>query len=241
MKYIKVFLFLLFVSFNSIITFRCGADSIKKEPHKKKVDKKKEKRGLSNDFTPMKYFVDYTYLNNQMSDKPTQLDYIKSILDKVFNYLSTIFSVNHYDVLLEDIEISLYCQIPQYDSNSVNALLTNDLLIFPMITELEDDVLAQAYSCLDDEDSLMPLIGVIEINQNIVPDKMDYNYYLQTIFFHEIFHILGFNNYLFRELGFLKTEEENGVTKHYISSPKVLEKAKLHFNCNNIKGIELEN
>ena len=242
MKYIKVFLFLLFVSFNSIITFRCGADSIKKKLHKVKVDKSKEKRGLSTDYTPMKFFVDYTYINNQMSSKPTQLEYITSLLDKVINYLSALFSVNHNSVTINEVDIYEYCEIPQYDSNIVNSLLINDIIIFPMInSDLEDEVLAEAWTCLSNEENLQPIAGVVEINPNFSPDKIDSDYYLQTLLLHEISHILGFSSTYFNELGLLKTETKGDNIINYISTPKVLEKAKLHFNCNNIKGIELEN
>ena len=235
----KIFLFLLFFSFNLIITFRCGADSIKKEPYKVKVDKNKEKRGLSNEYTPMKFFVDYTYINSQ---NPEQLPYIKNMFNKVVNYLSTLLSVIHTDVSVNETVIPSYCDIPQYDTNIANSLNTYDLIIFPMINqEIDDDTLAQAWVCLYMEDNYKPIGGVVELNPNFANDKIDSNYYLQALLMHEISHILGFKSSYFSELGFLKTENKTGVIKNYISSPKVLEKAKLHFNCNNIKGIELEN
>ena len=58
---------------------------------------------------------------------------------------------------------------------------------------------------------------------------------------HEISHILGFNTFTFKAFNLSYSKTVDGITKHYINSTKVLQKAKLHFNCENIKGIELEN
>ena len=86
-----------------------------------------------------------------------------------------------------------------------------------------------------------PVAGVVEINPHFSLDKQDTAYYMKFLLLHELSHVLGFSSTFFSLLGLLKTEKINGVTKNYISSPKVLQRAQLHFNCNNIKGVELEN
>ena len=64
---------------------------------------------------------------------------------------------------------------------------------------------------------------------------------MKFLLLHELSHVLGFSSSFFKTLGLLKTERKSGVIKNYINSPKVLQKAIIHFNCNNIKGGELEN
>jgi hypothetical protein len=63
---------------------------------------------------------------------------------------------------------------------------------------------------------------------------------LQTKIFHEITHILVFHQYLLNILGAIKTEIINNETRFYITFPLALEKASLHFGCDSLKGIPLE-
>ena len=60
---------------------------------------------------------------------------------------------------------------------------------------------------------------------------------MKNVLFHEITHILIFHPFFFENLELTKTE---GSTT-YITSPKVLEQARKHFNCSSLKGIPLEN
>ena len=64
---------------------------------------------------------------------------------------------------------------------------------------------------------------------------------MKYLLLHEITHILGFSATIFKHLNVKYIERKNGITTEYINSTKVIEKAKIHFNCKNIKGIELEN
>ena len=62
---------------------------------------------------------------------------------------------------------------------------------------------------------------------------------MQTILFHEITHILVFDPNLLDKFGAIKREIIDNETRFYISSPLALEKARLHFDCDNLKGIPL--
>ena len=55
---------------------------------------------------------------------------------------------------------------------------------------------------------------------------------------HEFAHIFGFlyNNFE----PFIKSKTINGKTVTLLSSPKVIQAAKRHFNCDSLEGVELE-
>ena len=71
--------------------------------------------------------------------------------------------------------------------------------------------------------------------------QIDANYSMKYLLLHEISHILGFSRFVFQNLNFIYSETVNGEEIFYINSTKVIEKAKIHFNCENIKGVALEN
>ena len=123
-----------------------------------------------------------------------------------------------------------------------NAYNTYDLLIFPAIKEdLDDYILAQAWTCIILTGNSRPIAGVVQINPNFSLSKYDSDYYMKYLLIHEISHVLGFNKNYFIKLNLAYNEEKNGINITYINSPKVLQKARQHFNCQNLKGIQLEN
>ena len=106
--------------------------------------------------------------------------------------------------------------------------------------EMDEEVLAQAWTCLTTSDN-RPSAGVVEINQEFSLSKLDSNYHIKYTLLHELSHVLGFSSTFFELFNFIYTENKNGITKNFLNSPKAVKRAKLHFNCNNIKGIQLEN
>ena len=64
---------------------------------------------------------------------------------------------------------------------------------------------------------------------------------MKNLLLHELTHVLGFYPDVLQSLNLIKTEKVNNQIFTYINSTKVIEKAKLHFGCNNIEGIQLEN
>ena len=243
MKGIKLFfLFFTLLQINTIISYRCGTDSIKKKPHKigdKNID---DKRKLNYYYRPIKIKVDYTYLISQNILSSRNLEDLKNLFDKTILYISKLFSVIHSKIRIEKSEIEEYCEIPLYSSDIETILYTNDLLIFPVInSDMGDYVLAQAWTCLILTSNMRPLVGIVEISDNFSLDKSDTSNYMKFLLLHELSHVLGFHPYYFEELNMIYTERKNGITRDYINSTKVMEKAKLHFNCNNLKGVELEN
>ena len=234
--------FFFLLEINSIISYRCGADSIKKKPHtidEKDID---NKRKLSTDYTPLNIKLDFTYLESQQFLQSKDLNDLKELFNEVISYINILFSVKHSNINLSKNMIENYCGIPKYSSNLEQSFLTHDLLIFPYINiNMSEYTLAQAWTCLILSSNSRPLVGVVEINPNFSLNKIDTSFHMKYILLHEISHVLGFNSGMFEKLHFLYTERKNGITRDYLISPKVIEKAKLHFNCDNLKGVELEN
>ena len=85
MKGIKLFfLFFTLLQINTIFSYRCGTDSIKKKPHKigdKNID---DKRKLNNYYRPIKIKVDYTYLISQNILSSRNLEDLKNLSFIVF-------------------------------------------------------------------------------------------------------------------------------------------------------------
>ena len=235
-------LFFIFLQDIIIICYRCGADSIKKMPKNITSNNIENKRKLSNQYTPIKIKYDFTYLKSQNYLNPKDLNDLIKVFNDISYYLSSLLSIIHIDLTVETKYIKNSCDIPVFSSDITQSLYIHDILIFPMInTEMEDEVLAQAWTCLTLNSNSRPVAGVVEINPNFSLIKIDSDYYIKYLLMHEISHILGFSSSFFKLLNLIYTENKNGVIKNYINSPTVLKKAKLHFNCDKIKGVELEN
>ena len=243
MNSIIFFLFVILLQKNQkIFCYRCGADSIKKKPKKIEVKNDDDKRALSTDYTPINIKYDYTYLKVQNKLNSKDLNDLIQIFTDISEYLSSLFSVEHINLDINTKNIKEVCEIPYFSSDIQNSLYTHDLLIFPMINmEMEEEVLAQAWTCLTINSNNRPIAGVVEVNPDFSLSKIDSDYYIKYLLMHEISHVLGFGFSFFQELNFIYTENKDGVIKNYLNSPKVVKRAKLHFNCENIKGVELEN
>ena len=121
-----------------------------------------------------------------------------------------------------------------------------DLVIFGQFADLGDSTLATASARAfqdGNENKGQPYMGVVKINKNIDYALPNSEIYFQSILVHEFTHILGFSKKFFEEYyeNLITKEDEDGVMRYYLNSPKVLEVAKSYFNCSTIDGVELEN
>lgn len=173
--------------------------------------------------------------------KSKELKNLTDIFTEFTEYISSIFSVIHSNVKINLNLLREECEIPKFSLGIENTFYTHDLLIFPLLLpSLDKDVLAQAWPCITLSSNKKAIVGVVEINPHFSLKKFASSYYMKYPLFHEISQ-KGFGKYYFNKLNLIYTENKNGITKSYINSKKAISKAKLLFNCNNIKGIELEN
>ena len=244
MKIRMFILFLLLIKCSPYLSRRCGIDLIDDKPHEVigKNENDNNRRGLSNEFKPLQIKIDYTYLKYQNYLSSANLNNLMNIFTEVTKYLSSLLSTMRYNIKISRSNIMDYCDIPQVELNIENSYNTYDLLIFPMIKEdLDELILAQASTCIIISGINKPIGGIVQINPNFSLLKLDSDYYMKYLLIHEISHVLGFSKNYFKKLNLTYTEEVNGINITYINSPKVLQKARQHFNCPNLKGIQLEN
>ena len=235
---------LIFINAGIILNHKCGAAQLKLNPKSHNFTSK-IKRNLigskvkSKAYTPIKIGYDFSTLIKPNTMSESSFTNIKSILKETREEFSKILQVVHKDFNISHLknEIMEKCKLNTIGKDYSNFLIKNDLIIFPMFKDLGSETLASAGPCLIGDKTFRPHGGILYINTNIKFDITNSKLYVKNILFHEITHILIFHPFFFENLGLTKTE---GSTT-YITSPKVLEQAKKHFNCSSIKGIPLEN
>ena len=86
-----------------------------------------------------------------------------------------------------------------------------------------------------------PIVGAIYLNKDTNLSLKNSDKLLDFIFIHSITHILGFSSYYHSYFNYSFTSKDiYGNSRKYINSTKVVQFAKKYFNCNYIKGVELE-
>ena len=224
--------------------FKCGTDLIKKKPFIINNDKiNHNKRKLSNEYTPIKIKVDFTELGYQVSQ--IELTFWNKVFQNVIKYFQSLLLVQHYNIQVDEDTIKDQCEIDYIGDEWENWFKNYDLIIFPYIdNEFDKEVLAAATACLvlGKEDNYKPVGGIVGLNRldYYNSDLSESEEFCEKLLLHEISHVLGFHPFHFENLNLIKTETRNDLNYSYIASPKVLEKARIHFNCQNIKGIPLE-
>ena len=241
MNFKPIIFLLITLNFSSLFCHKCGADLLIKKLNVNAdiTPKENKRRKLSSEYTPINIKIDYTILNIQKSlGLVNNFNYeaFQTELVKIANYFKKIVLVQHelFDQksLLEGIKKQCYSSI-----TDLGEIDSYDLIVYPQVDTGEEfitsETIAAASHCLLSEVSQRPIVGIILLNKNL-NTKNDLEYYIRNALFHEFFHILGFNFLFFKN----KQYEENSYT--YLNSPKLLEKAKIHFGCDDIKGIRLE-
>ena len=243
---IKIILYLFIgIQLNLLYCHRCGTNLLKNNISMINITSiEKSKRKLTNTYKPINIKVDLTYLKSQKLLDEEKLRKLENIFTETIQSLSSIISVQHY-IIDDDISniIKEQCGIPKFDSELNKGFITYDLLIFPFIDNdslLSKNVLAAATPCLTFK-NYKPMAGIVLINKGLTFEKKDTTFYMKNLLFHELTHVLGFHPEILKILNLIYTETINNEKYTYVKSPKVLEKAKIHFGCVNIKGLQLEN
>ena len=237
---INVFFILISISFMNVLSFNCGSNQINTTVHK--VSSPESKRKLGTVYSPIKIKMDYTYMEYQgKNDYLTSK--VKNVLDKTISIFESLLSINHFDFKFESIHASYFCGINKYSKDITNWGNEYDLVIFPYFNDslASTSIQAAATPCLAIDDTMQPKMGVVMINPNLNYLQQNNEKFLELLFLHEMSHILIFHPTIFFNLNMLTSKIINNERIYYINSPKVVEKAKLHFGCDSIVGIPLEN
>ena len=120
-----------------------------------------------------------------------------------------------------------------------------DLAIFVNLkngSELGDALAVGGPFLLDDQNNGRPLAGIISLNKDTDYRKENSFEYLNSVIIHELTHVLGFIDYFFQNHfnNIFQGTDNNGFSRYYLNSPKLLEVGRKYFNCDSLKGVELE-
>ena len=242
----------------------CGSNFLpKKDPKKLLIDAKinnSQKRRLADtEYTSLNIIIDYKYLSNQLDNnivRQNLYNLIKESLDQAASILSSLILVekNDYKFTLQESIITENCYLGEnlYTSSlfETDALSSNSIVIFPRFHYFNqtypNNILSSASFCAMNYDG-RPLAGYIYIEANLTNIEINKNNavrYYTMIFLHELTHILIFDKELLKMNTQFKFIEDVSILNQerlLLSSPKVLSMARRHFNCETIRGIELEN
>ena len=240
-QYFAIFkAFIIFMSINSIFSFNCGFNELNVNPVSLDKIVLYNRVNAENGFQPIRIKADYSSFKKIDSISDEDLNQAREAVEETLSEFSKFLNVQHVSIKLDGYgeRIKEACQIDEIDDNYENFFDNYDLVIFPTFSSnLSETTIAAATYCLYDKNTYQPYFGILRINPKNDFNKKNAKRYLKTVLLHEITHILVFHPNLFKKLGIVKTE--NSVS--YINSPKVLRKARQHFNCPSLKGVPLEN
>ena len=220
--------------------FRCGTNDLKINPLPLNRTKSQKRRRADTEYTPIKIIADFTSFTKTGSMSDSDLQKAKDLIDETISEFSKFLKVQHEDVNLTGYANSIKraCQVNNIASNYDTFLFDYDLMIFPSFdSSLDSSVLASATFCLYDDETYHPYAGILLINPDISFSNTNTDIYMKTILLHEMTHILFFHPTIFKNIGIVKTVG----SVSYITSSKALNKARQHFNCASLSGIQLEN
>ena len=244
----------------------CGVDYIEtdafnKPPDKNIKTKKFNQKITSGVFTPVRIFLDTTFLDYQvdLEDDDSYLreihPIIKSALTQAVKAISQIIKVEQYEenVFINGLteELLIKNEIEKWDEqlNDLTFVHENyDYIFFPKFSDFgyDSDITAAANPMYLAENTHRPLIGKIQISYNIY-NQENLEEYLKYVFLHETIHAFGFLKQAFQyfpggeEASIFTEIGVGGIERTFVKTKKVLNFAKKYFGCETIKGVELEN
>ena len=230
-KFFSLYIILLF-SLNILISLQCQTNFY----NKKKINFPKRNLKQNVRKRKIRIFIDETYLKSQNNGK---YSVVINALTNAANYWSKIIKVERLNFKLTK-NMFDSCLINQYNPDLDEAKgIEADLIIFPFFNTLNpSSYYALSDYCVIESKSSRPIGGTIQINTNINTSKTNSVLFFTQVFMHEMAHIFGFlyNNFE----PFLITRTINGKSRTLLASPKVIQTAKRHFNCQTLEGVELE-
>ena len=207
------------------------------------------------------YRLESTYHKLKVKADVSGLDHIKNSLPKVFIWMETVLIPAIIEHLGETFSVRERRGVAMGSDTCVevtvpwNLQRTQDadvLLFFTAEATRQDKFVAWASACQIHPVTGRPNAGQINLNPYFVSTERKKFFDQFATVMHEIYHVIGFANSLFKyymdpdtmrrkkvEDTFIENRYGGGF-KYYIVSPKVLDHARKHFGCSSIKGVPFE-
>ncbi|MGL4948233.1 MAG: leishmanolysin-related zinc metalloendopeptidase, partial [Mycoplasma sp.] len=191
---------------------------------------------------PIKFHIAYESINLNNLVDDTYIIFVKEVLDLAIKTFADLLNVSN------DMKVSLNDRGVCYTDNLIfSEEVTNgvdaDIIIYPIIKELNNGVIASARFCHLSSVDWRPISGVVYLQPNYDMERQNAKEYLHYVFLHEITHIWVFSKTLFgyfKRQPVSKSVTVNGVKTNIIITPRVVQVAKQYFNCDNLEGVETE-
>ena len=252
-RYNILFIISISIIFKSMLCHK-GCGGVRKTNHTffdGYINDENHKRFLQAEWTTIRIYYDYTTITQQLAKSdPSILISIKKILEQTREIIQNLIKVKR---LPRKISIST-CGKDVVPSRIISEQgVDADIIVFPLIDMLSDTgAEAFASSCVNDLRTGKPIAGFISFTKNFNNRKLNWLEYNTYLAFHEMTHILIFNEILwtfFKDSNgitiplnkIISTSIVNGLPRQKIITPRVVEAAKKHYNCDSLDGVELEN
>ena len=227
---------LLSISFIEALPHKCNTKFLEKKSINLNFTEINDKRRLQNEFRPIEIHFDFSnFKSDDISISDDIIKNAKKLMNEVASEFKKFLKMRRYNFKftkpLEDIKE--FCSIKESEEIPENFFITKDIIIYPLIKQLDGNGLAESSCCVNQND-IIPRIGFIRFDPDTLLSNEGDNH-LKIIIFHEMTHFLIFHPDILKSLGFLNSEGNK------VNSTKALSMAKKHFNCDSLDGIPLEN
>jgi hypothetical protein len=229
------------------INFKCGFEHFKhkfENPGKYSPPNSDNLRFLEEQpWESIRIHADYhnVDINTTLTDKQKQD--IRDITNKTIRYYEKIIMVKRF----KDLLIPNNCSGEIVKGPEISEGVNADLVIYvKWDEEAGDSTEGYAGACEASVSDGRPVTGLMAFTPMVkLSDSLTTNWLEYAVQFtlHEVGHILFMSSDYLKEVNpnYIIYKEINGIERKLAASPKVLEAAKKHFNCQDVDGVEYEN
>ena len=246
-------LFILINILYTIYSFKCGHNIIKK-PEIKIINQTNEENNKSRELSSshsINIYIDYEILQSQVNNGTITSTYYNNLtnaLNETAYYFSKLLTVDESSSIF--LSEDLFSESDDYIvrsevNNIIEKYISADLILIPKVYDIGESVDAAAYAMAIRTSNKRPILGGIILRSSYNFTQTNAQNFLIMLLLHEVTHVLGFSNNLFKHFQtndtLTKTKTINGIQRNLFTGSNVIKYAKKHFGCDDIEGIELEN